>query len=185
MGIGCAHYQRAPESAVAYQGLGEFKTSADYATRSQSRSPSQSLSTNQNSSDAFRLFWPVHLVRINRGFRPASDPKHQGLDLGGTKSTSVLAAHQGVVIYVGHQFRGYGNMVMIEYNNQWATLYAHLSKILVKEGQMVSPGEQVGKMGRTGHATGVHLHFELMKNRQLVDPLPYLNDSQRVSSFSR
>ncbi|MNT63355.1 Murein DD-endopeptidase MepM [compost metagenome] len=68
-------------------------------------------------------------------------------------------------------------MILVESGNGWATLYAHFDKILVSEGQKVRKGEILGAMGRTGRATGVHLHFEIRKNRGPVDPLPLLPNS--------
>ena len=133
-------------------------------------------------SGDFKLYWPVKSVRINRGYRPGSDPNHQGVDLGGSKGTPILAAHEGVVVYTGRDFSGYGNMVLIEYNNEWATLYAHLNEITVDEGRIVKPGDPIGAMGRTGRASGVHLHFELIKDRSPVDPLPFLARNSRMAS---
>ncbi len=65
-------------------------------------------------------------------------------------------------------------MILVESGNGWATLYAHFDKILISEGQKVRKGEVLGAMGRTGRATGVHLHFEIRKNRGPIDPLPLL-----------
>ncbi len=99
----------------------------------------------------------------------------------GPKNTPIVAAHPGRVIYVGRGFRGYGKMVMIEYNNRWASLYAHLNSFEVKQGQYVRMGDVIGRMGRTGRATGVHLHFELLKNKLPVNPMSYLPDLSRMA----
>lgn len=130
----------------------------------------------------FSLQWPVKHIRINQRFNPWKKKRaHQGIDLGGSKTSDILAAHEGVVIYAGRGFKGYGKMVLVEYDDQWATLYAHLSKILVKTGESVGTGHVLGKMGRTGRATGVHLHFELLHNKQPIDPLLFLPEIDRVS----
>lgn len=131
---------------------------------------------------AFQLQYPVRNVRVNRGFRPSSDRNHDGVDFGGKKGAPILSAHEGVVIYTGSDFRGYGKMVLVEYNHEWATIYAHLSSIDVEPGQIVDAGTEIGGMGRTGKATGVHLHFELLRNRKPVDPLPFLS---RINRFAR
>lgn len=170
---GCAHYR----SGAGYRsdGTGEFRVPSDYpAPSTNSQQTTSTAETYQPHSD-FRLFWPVKNLKINRGFRTARAPEHLGLDLGGRRSTPIMAAHEGVVIYTGRKFHGFGNMVLIEYSGEWATLYAHLDKIIAREGQVVLPGDIIGRMGKTGHASGVHLHFELMHNRQPVDPLPLLN----------
>ena len=118
--------------------------------------------------------WPVDSARMTRGFLPKKRRPHLGIDLAAPKGTPILAAQAGTVIYAGREFRGYGKMVLIESGEGWATLYAHFDKILISEGQKVRKGEVIGAMGRTGRATGVHLHFEIRHNRGPVDPLPLL-----------
>ncbi|MBX3022339.1 MAG: M23 family metallopeptidase [Bdellovibrionales bacterium] len=156
-----------------------FRTSSDYASDSL-RAPASASKSYAPRGD-FKLFWPVNEIRLSRGFKESHGRPHQGLDLGGAMGAPILAAHEGVVIYTGRDFRGFGNMVLIEYDRRWATLYGHLSQIGVREGQTVLPGDVIGKMGRTGRASGVHLHFELMKNRLPVDPLPYLNQAGQIA----
>lgn len=118
--------------------------------------------------------WPVDHARMTRGFLPNKRHPHLGIDLAAPKGTPVLAAQDGTVIYTGREFRGYGKMIIIESAGGWATLYAHFDKIIASEGQKVHKGEIIGAMGRTGHATGYHLHFEIRKDRGPVDPLPLL-----------
>ncbi len=120
-------------------------------------------------------------VRITQGFEPPENLRHKGIDIGGSRGAPIYAAHQGKVIYAGRAFRGYGNMVLIEYDNEWATLYAHLQKIRVHEGDQVTQGSVVGTMGRTGRATGVHLHFEVMHNKEPVNPLQFLTMTRVVA----
>lgn len=124
--------------------------------------------------DDLHFDWPVDAARMTRGFLPHKRRPHLGIDLAAPKGTPILAAQGGTVIYAGREFRGYGKMVLIESGSGWATLYAHFDKILVSEGQRIRKGEVVGAMGRTGRATGVHLHFEIRKDRGPIDPLPLL-----------
>lgn len=119
--------------------------------------------------------WPVDKARLTRGFLPNARPRpHLGLDLAAAKGTPIFAALGGHVIYAGSGFRGYGRFVIIEHNDEWATFYGHLDKILIKQGQTIKQGELIGKMGRTGRATGTHLHFELRKDRKAIDPIAFL-----------
>lgn len=118
--------------------------------------------------------WPVDSARMTRGFLPNKRRPHLGIDLAAPKGTPILASQAGTVIYAGREFRGYGKMVLIESGEGWATLYAHFDKILISEGQKVRKGEVIGAMGRSGRATGVHLHFEVRHNRGPIDPLPLL-----------
>lgn len=177
---GCGHYRA---GSGGYKSYGEYRTPSSYATGEKANElpPTAAPPKNYKPKSEFKLEWPVSNIRLNRGFKGTTRPPHQGLDLGGKSGTPILSAHEGVVIYSGRDFRGFGNMVIVEYNKQWATLYGHLSKITVKEGKVVLPGDEIGKMGRTGRATGVHLHFELMRNRLPVDPLPFLSHSGRVA----
>jgi murein DD-endopeptidase MepM/ murein hydrolase activator NlpD len=127
--------------------------------------------------------WPVDQAKLTRGFLPNKKKPHLGIDLAGPKGTPILAAHDGVVIYTGRGFKGYGKMLMIEGKDGWATLYAHFSKILVSEGDTVKQGQLIGEMGRTGRATGTHLHFEVRNLRGPVDPLHYLPNGAIVAKL--
>ncbi len=119
--------------------------------------------------------WPVFKPHITRGFLPKKrGRKHYGLDISGPLNKKIMASHKGLVIYAGTGYSGYGKVVIIEYNSSWGTLYAHLNKFNVKEGQFVNAGDVIGGMGKTGRSTGVHLHFEIIKNKLPVNPLNYL-----------
>ena len=120
------------------------------------------------------FMWPVKKARLTQKFKSGSK-RHQGIDLASRKNTPIYATEDGVVIYVGREFSGYGKLLIIEHQgDRWASFYAHLNTYKVKEGQRVRRGQLVGLMGRTGRATGVHLHFEIRHNRKPVDPLDVL-----------
>lgn len=88
---------------------------------------------------------------------------HAGVDLGAPEGMPVLSAHSGYVRYADWG-DGYGKMVIVEYaDGQYQTLYAHLSEILVTDGEAVRPRQVIGKVGSTGGVTGPHLHFELLR----------------------
>lgn len=130
----------------------------------------------------FQLQLPVSKYRFVRGFKrvPGRRP-HKGVDLDGHTGDAILAAHRGVVVYAGSSFSGYGKMVLIEFDGEWATLYAHLNRFRVRTGDIVEAGDRIGDMGRTGRASGSHLHFELIKNKQPIDPMPYLRRDPLLS----
>jgi murein DD-endopeptidase MepM/ murein hydrolase activator NlpD len=129
--------------------------------------------------------WPVDRARMTRGFFINRKRPHLGIDLAAPKGTAIVSAQKGSVIYAGHAFHGFGKMVLIESGNGWATIYAHLDKILVSEGQHVIQGEVLGTMGRTGRATGVHLQFEIRKDKGPIDPLPLLPHGRSVAALGR
>lgn len=97
---------------------------------------------------------------------------HLGVDFDAPRGTPVKAIGNGVILFA-HQVRGYGNVVMIRYNNTYKTLYAHLEKFAthVHSNQIVKKGQIVGYVGSTGWATGPHLHYSLYKNGVAVNPL--------------
>lgn len=98
---------------------------------------------------------------------------HTGIDISNALDTPIQATADGVVEEAGWMDR-YGWGVVIRHSSDQETLYAHLNKIEVKAGQKVSRGDILGAMGRSGNATGVHLHYEVRKNGKPVNPQPYL-----------
>ncbi|MBX3039816.1 MAG: M23 family metallopeptidase, partial [Bdellovibrionaceae bacterium] len=144
--------------------------------RAVARHPNQADSVTDSYFD-----WPVNSARMTRGFFTNKRRPHLGLDLAAAKGSPILASRGGTVIYKGRDFRGFGNLIMIESPGGWATLYAHLDRFMVTEGQKVAMGEIIGTMGRTGRATGVHLHFEIRRNKVAVDPLPYLPGGAKLA----
>ncbi len=164
-------------SALLIAGCGHYRSSFEtYRGPGGVISRSASNRTFSTHSGEFQLAWPVGKVDISQVFKPHKKRRHLGIDLRGPKGSDIYAAHSGRVIYSGQGFRGYGKMVMVEHSPKWASLYAHLDRIDVREGDVVRLGDRVGRMGRTGRATGVHLHFELIKNKLPVDPMAYLPD---------
>lgn len=100
---------------------------------------------------------------------------HKGIDIANNAMPSILAADSGTVIVAGWpDGYGYGNRVVIDHGNGYRTLYGHLSRIYVVPGQTVARGDAIGKMGSTGRSTGIHLHFEVIRNGIYLNPLTVL-----------
>lgn len=99
---------------------------------------------------------------------------HPGTDIANRAAPEVLAADGGTVIYSGCLSYGYGCHVIIDHGNGYRTLYGHLQKIYVTQGQGINRGVHLGKMGSTGRSTGTHLHFEVVKNGVKLNPLSVL-----------
>jgi cell wall-associated NlpC family hydrolase len=119
--------------------------------------------------------WPAE-GRISSHFgENRGDHVHSGLDIAAPEGTSVKAAAAGKVIKTGFEAGGAGNFVVVDHGGGYTTKYMHLSKIGVREGQTVQAGEEIGKVGNTGKSTGPHLHFQVEKDGNAVDPLPFLN----------
>ncbi|RTR25572.1 M23 family metallopeptidase [Robertmurraya yapensis] len=98
---------------------------------------------------------------------------HKGIDIARPSDRTIKAADNGIVKFAGNS-SGYGNKVVIDHQNGYETVYAHLSSINVSVGETVSKGSKIGVMGSTGNSTGIHLHFEIYKNGNLENPLDYL-----------
>lgn len=120
--------------------------------------------------------WPVEgTVSSPFGLRLRgwSPDLHRGVDVAAPEGTPVSAMKGGRVTFAGAR-GGYGNTIIIEHGSNVRTLYAHLSRIDVRAGQRVRGGEVIGAVGRTGNATGPHLHFEVVRWGRQEDPVPLL-----------
>ena len=141
------------------------------------------------------LLWPVETRTVSSAWGPRMRSKtirmrksrrriqyrgsHKGVDLTAPSGTDVFAALDGQVVAVGTQ-KGYGNFVKIDHGNGIETLYGHHRANFVREGEIVHRGQKIAEVGRTGNATGPHLHFELRRDGAAQNPLPYLNDVEEV-----
>ena len=118
------------------------------------------------------LLWPVS-GRINSNYGPRGSSFHDGIDIAAPEGTPIHAIERGEVIY-SDQLRGYGNIVILRHPAGIVSVYAHNQVNLVREGQPVSRGEVIAKVGSTGRVTGPHLHLEIRQNNTAQDPLRYL-----------
>ena len=142
--------------------------------------------------------WPTKQISGGKVTRPFSNTKkthpitgtksrHLGVDFAVPTGTKVYSAAAGTVISTGYQYNtkrktGYGYYVDIQHENGYVTKYAHLSKIEVKVNDVIADGTQIGLSGASGGVTGPHLHFEIMKNGEKIDPLT-INDLQTQINF--
>lgn len=101
---------------------------------------------------------------------------HTGLDIAGKLDDPVNPAMDGTVSYAGEIFWGYGKHVIIDHGNNVTTIYAHLNRIYVYKGQKVTTADVIGGQGRTGWATGVHLHFQVNVYGIPVEPRVFLGN---------
>lgn len=110
----------------------------------------------------------IHPKRRTRHF-------HSGIDLAAKSGTPIACAGSGKVVFAGWK-SGYGYCIMVDHGNGIETLYGHCSKLLASTGQSVAAGKIIGKVGRTGVATGPHLHFEVRKNGAYQNPFRYFKN---------
>ena len=90
--------------------------------------------------------------------------------------TSIKSTADGTVLLAGWKM-GYGKVIVVRHNSYYRTVYAHLSKILVKRGDTVMKGQEIGKMGNTGRSTDPHLHYEVHYCKKPVNPIKYLSSN--------
>ena len=137
---------------------------------------------------------PLNNFRISSGWGHSSGPhagrNHKGQDFAAGTGAPIYSVTNGKVA-MARSYYGYGNLVIIKTPSGKRVLYAHQSKIMVKKGQTVRAGQQIGKVGSTGHSTGPHLHFETRTAKdRAFDPIKFLGASkanlqQRANKLSK
>lgn len=115
------------------------------------------------------MLWPTEGHRITQYY----SWRHKGLDIANKTGTPLYASKSGTVIHSGWS-NGYGYNVLIDHGGGMRTRYAHASKLYVSKGDTVNKGESVAAMGSTGWSTGPHIHFEVIINGSLMNPLNYI-----------
>lgn len=116
--------------------------------------------------------WPTQ-GKVVAGFNETSN---KGINISGSTGQAINAAGNGKVIYSGSDLRGYGKLVIVKHNKTYLSVYAHNSKIVVKEGQTVTAGQKIAEMGNTD-SNSVKLHFEIRRLGKSVDPAKYLTQN--------
>lgn len=111
---------------------------------------------------------------ISSGFGPRWGKFHRGLDIALPQGRNIYAADSGTVYFSGWS-GGYGNMIRVDHGNGMQTYYAHCSKLLAESGQQVQQGDVIAQVGTTGNSTGPHIHFEVIINRNCVNPIDFLD----------
>ena len=146
--------------------------------------------------DRLDLLWPVETRTVSSAWGPRMRSRtikvkasrrrvkyrssHKGVDLTAPSGTDIFAAMDGQVVTVGFMKRGYGNYLILDHGNGVVTVYGHQRKTFVREGEIVHRGQKIAEVGRTGNATGPHLHFELRVEGSVKNPLPFLNDVEEI-----
>lgn len=138
--------------------------------------------TLSNAKDVFEntpTLWPTTSKRLTSSFGYRRDPMtgraafHAGVDIAGKIGDPVFAAADGKVITASSD-NSHGKYIVVQHPKGYKTWYMHLSKIEVKENDEITKGQQIGQLGNTGRSTGPHLHFQIVRNDQTIDPLPFI-----------
>jgi len=121
--------------------------------------------------------WPVAPAKavVTAEFgEPRGSSRHEGIDLAAPAGTPVWATADGTVVVAGKD-GSYGKTVLIDHGGGYRTRYAHLKKIETKQGKRVERGDTIGRVGKSGNASGAHLHYEVLRNGVPVNPRVYLD----------
>ncbi|MFC1537137.1 LysM peptidoglycan-binding domain-containing M23 family metallopeptidase [Pseudomonadota bacterium] len=120
-----------------------------------------------------KLRWPLK-AKITSRFGRRGSRMHDGIDIGAKEGTPIYAAAAGEVVYSDQRLSGYGKLIIIRHSSDMFTAYAHNQRNLVRKGDRVKAGSVIARVGKTGRASGPHLHFEVRRGSTPVDPLAYL-----------
>ena len=169
---------------IAYMATYVPPTTAPPATTAPSipdgeSSPENTQATTPPSPSSEGWIVPCSYVLLSSPFGNRESPtagassNHKGIDLAGSRGTPIKASRAGVVT-VRSSSRSAGNYVTIKHDDTYSSIYMHLENSIVSKGQMVTQGQVIGYMGDSGIATGVHLHFGIIKNGSYVNPANYM-----------
>lgn len=125
------------------------------------------------------FLWPVPAsTTISSGFGHRWGRAHEGIDISARVGSHIVTAADGVVVYSGSEIGGYGNITVIAHKNGFFTVYAHAKSNFTRQGQRVYRGQVIAQIGMTGRTTGPHLHFEIRKNGEAIDPTNFLAENR-------
>ncbi|MBV9518465.1 MAG: M23 family metallopeptidase [Hyphomicrobiales bacterium] len=145
-----------------------MKTKPQEVAKSEPAEEADAASGGKSEAPQFR--WPARGRVISRFGGDGND----GINISVPEGTSVRAAEDGTVAYVGDEIKGYGKLVLVRHANGWISAYANNADLLVKKGDSVKRGQVLAKSGQTGNVASPQLHFELRKGKTPVDPQQYL-----------
>ncbi|MBC7539383.1 MAG: peptidoglycan DD-metalloendopeptidase family protein [Bacteriovorax sp.] len=125
------------------------------------------------------FLWPVPASNvISSGFGHRWGHAHEGIDISARIGSHIVSAAEGVVVYSGSEIGGYGNITVIAHKNGFFSVYGHAKVNFTHQGQRVYRGQVIAQIGMTGRTTGPHLHFEIRKNGEAIDPTTFLAVNQ-------
>jgi murein DD-endopeptidase MepM/ murein hydrolase activator NlpD len=131
------------------------------------------------------------LKRMASGFGMRSDPftkarkMHWGMDFSAPRGTPIYATGDGVVVRADNNATGYGNHIKIDHGYGYESLYAHLFKYNVKKNQKVNRGDLIGFVGSTGRSEAPHLHYEIFKDGDRINPINFYYGSLTAEEFNK
>lgn len=122
--------------------------------------------------------WPLRYGVVSSEYGRRWGKRHKGIDIAADSGDKVYAAAPGEVLYSSSSLKGYGNVVILRHDDKTTSIYAHNSELKVKRGQRVRTGQLIALVGSSGRSTGPHVHFEIRRKDQAVDPRKILPKSK-------
>jgi murein DD-endopeptidase MepM/ murein hydrolase activator NlpD len=138
-----------------------------------SSDPTKKLPTISARSSS-KFAWPVRGKILSAYGAKSNGLFNDGINISATRGTAIKAAENGVVAYAGNEVKGMGNLVIIQHDGGWMTVYAHMDSMNVRRGHKVSVGQKIGTVGETGKVDSPQLHFEIRKGTKAYNPSSYL-----------
>ena len=114
--------------------------------------------------------WPLKAGIVSSEYGRRWGRQHKGIDIAADEGLPVLACAPGTVLYAADSTGGYGKVVILRHDQATTSLYAHNQELLVKEGDQVTAGQEIAKLGSTGRSTGPHIHFEIRIRDKALNP---------------
>lgn len=127
-----------------------------------------------NARSSSKFSWPVRGKILSNYGAKTNGLFNDGINIGATRGAVVGAAENGVVAYAGNEVKGMGNLIIIQHDGGWMTVYAHMDSMVVRRGARVSVGQKIGTVGKTGKVDSPQLHFEIRKGTKAYNPTSYL-----------
>lgn len=149
------------------------KSSGGTAAKKISSNPAQKLPTITARSSS-KFSWPVRGKILSDYGAKSNGLFNDGINISAKQGTPVVAAENGVVAYAGNEVKGMGNLIIIQHDAGWMTVYAHMDSLNVKRGIRVKVGQKIGAVGQTGKVNSPQLHFEIRKGTKAYNPGEYL-----------
>ena len=149
------------------------KTVAAQPVKKISSDPTKKLPTISARSSS-KFAWPVRGKILSAYGAKSNGLFNDGINISATRGTAVKAAENGVVAYAGNEVKGMGNLVIVQHDGGWMTVYAHMDSMNVRRGHKVSVGQKIGTVGETGKVDSPQLHFEIRKGTKAYNPSSYL-----------
>ena len=153
------------------------KTTKPAQTKTESKPQKQTAQTKSQSvpsRSSSKFTWPVRGTILSHYGAKTGGLYNDGINISAATGTTVVAAENGVVAYAGNEVKGMGNLIIIQHEGGWMTVYAHLNSMAVRRGVRVSVGQKIGTVGQTGKVTKPQLHFEIRKGTKSYNPTNYL-----------